>query len=88
MFESSNPGFASRFDKKRIIFKAWTAEQAAQVIGAEVRKDNKTMTGEAESALLAKLNLITPLLSWNSARDVFENILPALYSPAGVLILA
>jgi len=45
-----------------------------------VELDNKGMTLDASKLLLEKFRMIAALASWSSARDVFENVIPALYA--------
>jgi len=80
LFANANPGFASRFNKKRIVFEPWTARQASDVVVSEIVRSNKTLTAEAEARLNHWCRLLQPLPSWGSARDVFDTILPALYT--------
>ena len=35
---NANPGFTSRFNKKRIVFPAWSAQQAGDAVVAEIEK--------------------------------------------------
>jgi len=46
-----NPGLASRFDKRRVVFLPWTWEQAVDVVVQEIKKDSKDITAEAVSVL-------------------------------------
>jgi len=46
----------------------------------EMAKDGKRMTQEAEHCLLEYCTKLQDLQTWGSARDVFETILPTLYS--------
>jgi hypothetical protein len=80
MFASVNPGFASRFNKRRVHFLPWTAQQATDAVVADIKKADKTITQEATHHLLDCCCELQPLSSWGSARDVFESILPALYA--------
>jgi len=80
LFANANPGFVSRFNKKRIVFEPWTARQASDVVVSEIVRSNKTLTAEAEARLHHWCRLLEPLPSWGSARDVFDTILPALYT--------
>lgn len=80
MFSSVNPGFRSRFDKKRIKFPPWTGEQAAMVTVSEIERDGKSITPAAKEELIKCYSEMAKDGSWASARDVFENVLPALYS--------
>ena len=47
MFQSVNPGFRSRFDKRRVEFPPWTGEQAAAVAMAEIERDGKRILPDA-----------------------------------------
>ena len=80
MFASVNPGFASRFNKRRVKFLAWTAQQAVNVVVEEIQREKRTMTEEAIRYMRECCIEIQPLPSWGSARDVFETIIPALFS--------
>ena len=80
MFQNVNPGLRSRFDKKRIEFPAWTGEQAASVAIEEITRDGKTITEKAKVELVRCFTEMAKDSSWASARDVFENILPAMYT--------
>ena len=80
MFASVNPGFASRFNKRRVHFLPWTAQQATDAVVADIKKADKTITQEATHHLRDCCCELQPLSSWGSARDVFETILPALYA--------
>ena len=80
LFAEANPGFSSRFNKKRIVFNAWTAEQVADAVVSEIVRGGKTLTPDAEEQLLHWCRILEPLPSWGSARDVFETILPSLFA--------
>jgi len=80
LFANANPGFASRFNKKQIVFEPWTARQASDVVVSEIARSNKTLTAEAEARLHHWSRLLEPLPALGSARDVFDTILPALYT--------
>ena len=88
MFASVNPGFASRFNKRRVHFLPWTAKQAADAVVEEIKKEDRTITDEAIGCLRASCVEMQPLPSWGSARDVFETILPALYSQRAKRLVA
>jgi len=51
LFANANPGFSSRFNKKRIVFEPWTAQQAGDAVISEIVRCNKTVTPEAEAAV-------------------------------------
>ncbi len=80
MFAAVNPGFRSRFNKRRVHFLPWTAQQATDAVVEEIKKADKTITQEATHYLLDRCFQLQPLSSWGSARDVFETILPAFYA--------
>jgi thioredoxin len=80
MFQNVNPGLRSRFDKKRVQFPAWTGEQAAAVAVQEIDRDGKSITEDAKDELVRCFSEMAKDSSWASARDVLENILPAMYS--------
>jgi SpoVK/Ycf46/Vps4 family AAA+-type ATPase len=80
MLFTVNAGLSSRFDKHRIAFPAWTAPQAHEATVAAIHHDNKTLTGEARDALFECYLALTSLPSWASARDVYETVLPSMYS--------
>jgi hypothetical protein len=84
MFASVNPGFASRFNKRRVKFLAWTAQQAVNVVVEEIKRKKRTMTEEAIRYMRECCIEIQPLPSWGSARDVFETIIPALFSQRAI----
>lgn len=75
-----NAGLSSRFDKHRLSFPSWTAAQARDATVAAVHRDNKTLTVEATEALHQCYLELESLPSWASARDVYESVLPQLYS--------
>jgi hypothetical protein len=70
-----NAGFQSRFDKMRVQFDAWTAEQATRALVNLIVRDHKTITPEAEAALGSYFQTYADLPNWASARDVKEIIL-------------
>ena len=81
MFANANPGLQSRFNKKRVKFEPWSVEQAVTVVAKEITdKEGKTITEDAISLLRGFCRQMHPLPSWASARDVFETILPTLYT--------
>ena len=79
LFES-NAGFRSRFDKRRIEFPSWTAEMAAKATIKQIAKDGLSITAEAQELLPHMYQQLVSLPEWGSARDVYRNILPAMYS--------
>jgi len=50
--------------------------------------DNKGMTSGASKVLLETFHMIAALASWSSARDVFENVIPALYAKRAVRLVS
>jgi replication-associated recombination protein RarA len=98
MFASVNPGFASRYNKRRVRFLPWTAKQAADAVVEEINKKKEkegTITDEAICCLFDCCVQMQPLpgsgptrASWASARDVIELILPALYSQRAKRLVA
>jgi SpoVK/Ycf46/Vps4 family AAA+-type ATPase len=70
-----NAGFQSRFDKMRVQFDAWTAEQATRALVNLIVRDHKTITPEAEAALGSYFQTYADLPNWASARDVKDIIL-------------
>jgi thiol-disulfide isomerase/thioredoxin len=80
MFARANPGFRSRFDKVRVAFPSWTGAQAAAAVAMRVEQEGKALTPAAREELDRSFAVMATLPSWASARDVFETILPAMYS--------
>lgn len=76
----SNPGFRARFDKRRVEFPSWTAEMAANATLKQIEKDGLSVTVEARELLPHMYEQLASLPDWGSARDVYRNILPAMYS--------
>lgn len=79
-----NIGLRTRFDKMRIRFTAWTAQNALDCTIRLVIEDNKTMTDEAGALLLKMYELMTALPDWASAREVREVVIPTLYMARAV----
>jgi SpoVK/Ycf46/Vps4 family AAA+-type ATPase len=79
LFES-NAGFRSRFDKRRIEFPSWTAQMATNATIKQIAKDGLSITAEAQELLPHMYEQLSSLPEWGSARDVYRNILPAMYS--------
>lgn len=79
LFES-NAGFRSRFDKRRIEFPSWTAQMATNATVKQIAKDGLSITAEAQELLPHMYEQLSSLPEWGSARDVYRNILPAMYS--------
>lgn len=75
-----NPGLKSRFDKIRLPFPSWTAQQAADASFRHIERDNKTITDAAKKDLFENYQLLCELPDWSSARDIYETILPAMYT--------
>eukprot|EP01041_Mallomonas_annulata_P005135 gene5135-10264_t len=75
-----NLALRSRFDKKRIVFPAWKGRQATDATLAEISKDRKTITDDADEELFQRFCNLERLPGWSSARDVYENIVPQLYA--------
>jgi SpoVK/Ycf46/Vps4 family AAA+-type ATPase/thiol-disulfide isomerase/thioredoxin len=75
----NNPGFQSRFDKRRVNFPSWTASQATDVTLKLIEKSNKKITPSAQELLLELYGQLSRLPNWASARDVTENIITKLY---------
>jgi hypothetical protein len=84
MFSRANPGLRSRFDKIRVVFPAWTGKQAALAVIAAVEAEGKTITIEAKLELQKSFDCLSLRPSWASARDVFENIIPAMFTNRAV----
>jgi hypothetical protein len=80
MLFTVNAGLSSRFDKHRISFPSWTAAQARDATVAGVHRDNKTLTADAIEAVYQCFLELESLPSWASARDVYESVMPQLYS--------
>lgn len=79
LFANANPGFASRFNKRRIVFNPWTAQQASEAVITEIARRGLTLTPEAEKLVQFYFRKLELLSSWGSARDVFDTVLPKLY---------
>ena len=79
LMANANPGFTSRFNKKRLVFPSWSAQQAGDAVISEIQRAGKTLTREAEDRVHHWCRLLERLPMWGSARDVFETILPSLY---------
>lgn len=74
-----NPGLRSRFDKMRVKFTAWSAQDALDCTLRSVTDDNKTMTDAAHKLILKMYELLVSFPDWSSAREVKETVLPSLY---------
>jgi hypothetical protein len=88
MFAPVNPGFASRFNRRRVHFLPWTAQLPTDAVVEEIKRADRSMTEEAISHLRACCIDMQPLPSWGSACDVFETILPALCSQRAKRLVA
>jgi DNA polymerase III delta prime subunit len=76
-----NPGFRSRFDKRRLLFPSWTAEMAARATIKSAEKDHGYgVSDEGKEVLLDMYRQLIELPDWGSAREVYKVILPAMYS--------
>lgn len=76
-----NPGFRSRFDKRRLVFPSWTAEMAARAtVKAAERDHGYGVSDEGKEVLLDLYRQLSELPDWGSAREVYKVILPAMYS--------
>ena len=76
-----NPGFRSRFDKRRLVFPSWTAQMAARAtVKAAERDHGYGVTDEGKEVLLDLYRQLSELPDWGSAREVYKVILPAMYS--------
>jgi hypothetical protein len=75
-----NVGLSSRFDKTRIRFPAWLPEDACAATIESIEKEGKSMKEDAICVLLSYYQQLSTLPAWASARDVYESILPSLYS--------
>merc|ERR1711988_93830 len=75
---NENPGFQSRFDKMRVYFPEWNADQSASALINKLEGEGKTFTQEAKNALPEYFDTLVNLDNWASARDVMENIRPNL----------
>jgi len=69
---SINPGFQSRFDKRRIEFKEWTGQQASSAIVKAIERDGKCITASAVAIMNEKFEIMRNLPNWASARDAFD----------------
>ena len=67
-----NPGFRSRFDKRRLEFPAWTADMATDAIIKKIDKDGLNITLEAQEMLPILFRQLSSLPDWVSARDVVQ----------------
>lgn len=64
LMANANPGFASRFNKKRIVFPAWSGRQASEAVVAEVERSGKSLTPEAAARVLDFCLLLEGLPMW------------------------
>ena len=72
LFKLSNPGFRSRFDKKRIEFKEWDEDMATRATIRNIEKKGLTITLEAQEVLPILYRTLRMQPGWGSARDVFR----------------
>ncbi len=76
-----NPGFRSRFDKRRLVFPSWTADMATRAtVKAAERNHGYGVTDEGKEVMLELYKQLIELPDWGSAREVYQVILPAMYS--------
>ena len=73
-----NPGFQSRFDKKRIEFPEWSGVMASNAVYSVIEKEGKMMEKDAREAMTGYFEGLRNLPNWASARDAMEWIKPAL----------
>lgn len=73
-----NPGFQSRFDKKRIEFPEWTGAMASRAVNNMIEREGKLMEVDARDAMTGYFEGLRHLPNWASARDAMEWIKPAL----------
>ena len=73
-----NPGFQSRFDKKRIEFLEWDGTAAANAVARAIERDGKQIELDAKDAMVGYFNALRNLPNWASARDAMEWIKPSL----------
>ena len=72
-----NPGFRSRFDKRRLHFPEWAAETAVSAMIKASARDRMKLTVEAEDEALRLFKVLRTLPHWASARDfdtVYKNM--------------
>ena len=80
LFES-NAGFRSRFDKRRLDFPEWSPSMATRATIRKIEQiDGIALTAEAKEWLPKMYRKLADLPDWGSARDVFRNIIPTMYS--------
>ena len=81
LFARANAGFASRFNRRRVAFPAWTAAQAVEAAVADIGESSSIgLTPAAADELAAGFAALVRAPHWASARDVKQVILPAMYS--------
>ena len=73
-----NPGFQSRFDKKRIEFPEWSGAMASSAVHNCLEKEGKRMEVGARDAMTGYFEALCNLPNWASARDAMEWIKPSL----------
>lgn len=76
---ASHAGLRQVIGSRRLRLPAWSGEQAAQVVRAEIGLHKRAMPEEALGALVRGCVQLADGPAWSSARDVFDVILPALY---------
>ena len=80
LFAEANEGLRSRFDKTRIEFRAWTAQQATDMTIHELEvKSDKKLTPQAKTTMLDLYSKLAQLPNWASARDVTEEVIPKMF---------
>jgi len=77
----SNAGFRSRFQKVTIEFPEWSVEMAVNATVKKIETDGDLKLTPGAKEWLPKLySQLYDLPDWGSARDVYDHIIPALYS--------
>ena len=80
LFANANPGFQSRFNKRRIVFEPWTAQQACDALASEIARNGGSITSAAKQKVEKYCRELEKLPSWGSARDVYEAFYESLYT--------
>ncbi len=86
MFANVNPGFKSRFDKRRINFPPWSGYQAAEATIDCLTQKGSVISVDATDALFWCYTRMAGLPSWASARHVFETIIPSMRTSRAIRI--